>query len=96
MGAESNIAGLGASLYGQKHIISRWFVWVSIHYELTNKNEWTNKIYKLEKVNDRIPILQLDPGAKSKTKRDMNREKDGFKTRIRLKIRLKNSRNNLG
>ena len=34
MGAESDIAGLGASLYGQKHIISRWFVWVSIHYEL--------------------------------------------------------------
>ena len=34
--------------------------------------------------------------AKNKTKPDMNREKYGFKTRIMLKIRLKNSRNILG
>ena len=31
--------------------------------------KWKNKIYKLGKVDDRIPVLQLlDPGVKSKRK----------------------------
>ena len=48
------------SLYGQRHNLTLWFVWISIHCEL--------KIYKLGRVDNRIPILQLDPGATSKTK----------------------------
>ena len=67
------------------------FVRVTIHCELKGKNN----IYKPQKVDDRIPILQLDPGAKNKNKAEIKIKEDGFKTGIRLKIRLKDSRNML-
>ena len=57
--------------------------------------KWINKVYKLGKVGCRSPI---DPGAKKKKKkkkkkRDTNWERWFYKTGIRLKIRLKTSRN---
>ena len=48
--------------------------WVSIHCELKMKKQ----DLKLEKNHGRIEILQRHPGA----------EKDGFKTRLTLKITL--------
>ena len=38
-------------------------VWLSTHCKL----KWKSKIYKLEKVDGIISILQLEQGAKSKT-----------------------------
>ena len=32
--------------------------------------KWISKIYKQEKVDGRIPVLQLDSGAKSKSKKN--------------------------
>ena len=31
-------------------------------------HKWINKIQRLEKVDDRISIVQLEPGTKNKTK----------------------------
>ena len=66
--------------------LSLRFVWVSIHCEL-------KRVYKRGKVDDIIPNLQLDPKAKKQNKTKIGIEKACFKTGIRLKIRLKNSRN---
>ena len=55
--------------------------------------EWINKVDKQGKVDERIPV---DPGTKSKSKtkpRYESRKIATFKTRIRLNVRLKNSRN---
>ena len=35
---------------------------------VTVKQKWKNKIYMLQKVDDRISFLQLNPSAKIKTK----------------------------
>ena len=32
--------------------------------------KWIKKIYKLGKIDDRIPILQLDPGAKKQNENE--------------------------
>ena len=53
---------ISISFYGQRHItISLWFAFIM-------NQKWISKIYKQEKVDGRIPILQLDSGAKSKSK----------------------------
>ena len=52
-----------------------------------------NKIYQQGKVDDTIPIA---PGDENENETKIWIEKDSFKTRIRLKITPKNSRNILG
>ena len=39
-------------------------VWCGVAFAMNKK--WKNRIYKLGNVDDRIPVLQLDPGVKSK------------------------------
>ena len=39
-------------------------VWCGVAFAMNKK--WKNRIYKLGNADDRIPVLQLDPGVKSK------------------------------
>ena len=56
-----------------------WFELGSIHFIVNKK--WINKVYKLGKVDDRIPV---DPGAQNKTE-----TKPGYKPRkMVLKLEL--------
>ena len=52
---------------------------------IVNKKKWRNKIYKLGKVEDRIPVLQLIRSMSQKQKEtDLWTEKDGFKPGSRI------------
>ena len=50
--------------------------------------KWIKKIYKLGKIDDRIPILQLDPGAKNKTKTKPRYESWEMALKLELDSRL--------
>ena len=66
-------------------------VWYGLAFTVNQR--FKNKIYKLEKDDERIPILQLARSRSKITKRKQNR----FMNRERwLKVRLKKSRNILG
>ena len=58
-------------------------VWYGLEFIVNKK--WKNKIYKLGKVDERIPVLQLlDPGVKNKRKPIYESRKIVFKPGSRL------------
>ena len=67
-------------------------VWCGVAFAMNKK--WKNRIYKLGNVDDRIPVLQLDPGVKSKKNPIYESKKMVLKPGSRLD--WKNSRNILG